>query len=37
VFAVIFTLARPFSPDMSGSVRTLAMLNIFLAGLMLGY
>jgi hypothetical protein len=37
VFAVIFPLAHPFSPDMSGSVRALVMLNIFLAGLMLGY
>jgi len=37
VFAEIFPLAHPFSPDMSGGARTLAMLNIFLAGLMLGY
>ncbi|QRN99640.1 CPBP family intramembrane metalloprotease [Archangium violaceum] len=37
VFATIFALAHPFDPAMDGSVRVLAMLNIFLAGWMLGY
>ncbi|WP_257458431.1 CPBP family intramembrane glutamic endopeptidase [Archangium lipolyticum] len=37
VFATIFSLAHPFDPGMNGSVRVMAMLNIFLAGWMLGY
>ncbi|PTL85028.1 CPBP family intramembrane glutamic endopeptidase [Vitiosangium sp. GDMCC 1.1324] len=36
VIAVTFCLAHPFGPGMSGSTVVLAMLNIFLAGLMLG-
>lgn len=37
LFAVIFALAHPFGPEMEGRVIAVAMLNIFLAGWMLGF
>ncbi|MFP2906975.1 CPBP family intramembrane glutamic endopeptidase [Pyxidicoccus sp. 3LFB2] len=36
LFAAIFTLAHSLPPGMDGGVMAVAMLNIFLAGLMLG-
>ncbi|MCY1020888.1 CPBP family intramembrane glutamic endopeptidase [Pyxidicoccus sp. MSG2] len=37
LFATIFALAHPFGPDMAGSAVAVAMLNIFLAGWLLGF
>jgi membrane protease YdiL (CAAX protease family) len=37
LFAVIFTLAHNFGPEMEGRVIAVAMLNIFLAGWLLGF
>ncbi|MCP3140381.1 CPBP family intramembrane glutamic endopeptidase [Pyxidicoccus xibeiensis] len=36
LFAVLFTLAHPFPPEMEGSVMALAMLNTFMAGWVFG-
>ncbi|RYZ38581.1 MAG: CPBP family intramembrane metalloprotease [Myxococcaceae bacterium] len=36
LLSIIFCLAHPFSPDMEGSTRAVAMLTTFLAGWMLG-
>lgn len=37
LFATLFALAHPFGPGMDGSAVAVAMLNIFLAGWMLGF
>ncbi|QSQ24022.1 CPBP family intramembrane metalloprotease [Pyxidicoccus parkwayensis] len=37
LFSLFFALAHPFGEDMQGTVKLVALLNIFLAGCMLGF